>query len=447
MRKISLFILVLFALTSILSGCGNSTNNTKNAAQNASKSSSNTQQVIKYWYPWGGDSEKWDKWRMSEFEKAHPEYKIEATYVPPDAGISNGKLMAAITGGDVPDLIVTSDYASAYSLATQGAFLSLDEALKSVGFDESNINPVFKDVMKYKGSTYLFPEDTNVNLLFYNKDLFKEAGLDPNNPPKTIDELDSMAKKLTKINGGKIERLGFIPWIDAGDDPYTWGYMFGANFYDVNTNKINLTDGKMAEVLNWEEQYAKLYNPQSIKSFTSGFGGAFSPTHPFMTGKVAMTINGNWFTNALKIYAPNINYGIAPIPAPPGGRYGGSNLGTNVFAIPKGAKNVKGAIEFILFAEQARIEDNNVTTWRSVPSLPAQIKDLTLVKNNDPLYSVVLSIANNSNSGHAALTSVSKQMSDDLRAIRDKVIYTGANPVPLLQDEQQKLQQLVDKNK
>ncbi|WP_026486429.1 ABC transporter substrate-binding protein [Caldanaerobius polysaccharolyticus] len=446
MKKLSLLVLcLLFMFTVALSGCSKS-NDTGKSAQKGDTSSAKTK-VIKYWYPWGGDSEKWDKWRISEFEKAHPEYKVEATYVPPDAGISNGKLMAAITGGDVPDLIVTSDYASAYSLAVQGAFLPLDDALKDAGFDESKVNPVFKDVMKYKDVTYLFPQDTNVNLLYYNIDLFKEAGLDPSKPPKTIDELDAMAKKLTKINGGKIERLGFIPWIDAGDDAYMWGYMFGANFYDVNANKINLTDGKMAAVLTWEKQYAQQYDPEKIKSFTSGFGGAFSPSHPFMTGKVAMTINGNWFTNALRIYAPKINYGIAPIPAPSGGRYGGSNLGTNVFAVPKGAKNIKGAMDFILFAEQARIEDDNVKTWRSVPALPDQVKDLTLVKEKDPLYPTILDIASNPNSGHTALTSVSKQMSDDLRAIRDKVIYTGADPSTLLKEEEQKLQGMVNRSK
>jgi multiple sugar transport system substrate-binding protein len=455
MKKLSVILSVLLVLVMLLVGCGSSQSNQQGtgSSQNAEPSQTSqsskdtaTVQTIKYWYPWGGDSETWDKWRIAEFEKDHPEYKIEATYVPPDAGISNGKLMAAIAGGNPPDVVITSDYASAYSLATQGAFLPLDDLLKKVGFDEEKMNPVFKDIMKYKDVTYIFPQDSNVHLLFYNIDMFKEAGLDPSKAPKTIDELDQYAEKLTKINNGKIDRLGFIPWIDVGDDPYMWGYMFGANFYDVNTNKINLTDGKMEAVLNWQKTYAQKYDPEKIKSFTSGFGGTFSPDHPFMTGKVAMDVNGNWFIRALEVYAPKVNYGIVPVPAPDGGRYGGSDLGTNVFFIPKGAKNPEGAAVFMMYAEQAKVMDENITTFRSVTIFPDDAKNLTLVKNNDKFYSTILNIALNPNSGHTALTGVSKQMGDDLRAIRDKVIYDNADPKPLLADEEKKLQEQVDKS-
>ncbi len=404
-------------------------------------------QVIKYWYPWGGDSEKWDKWRIAEFEKDNPGYKVEATYVPTDGGIANGKLMAAIAGGNPPDLVITHDYASAYSFATQGAFLPLDSALGGAGFRISRMNPVFQDVMKYKGHIYLFPQDSNVNLLYYNTDLFKEAGLDPDNPPKTIDQLDACAEKLTKVNNGKIERLGFIPWIDAGDEaPFMWAYMFGANLYNAKTNKVDLTSGKVANMLNWERKYARKYNPEKIKSFTSGFGGAFSPDHPFMTGKVAMTINGNWFNNALRIYAPKIKYNIAPIPAPEGGRYGGSNLGTNVFAVPKGAKNIKGAAVFMMYAGKAKIMDDNIKQWRSVTIFPEDYQNFTLVKEKDKYFQMILAIAANKNSGHTALTSVAKQMGDDLKSIRDNVIYNDVDPVKLLADEEKKLQTQVNNN-
>jgi ABC-type glycerol-3-phosphate transport system substrate-binding protein len=407
-------------------------------------SSAGKVQIIKYWYPWGGDSEKWDKWRISEFEKDNPGYKVEATYVPTDGGIANGKLMAAIAGGNAPDLVITHDYASAYSYAAQGALLPLDSALKTAGFRIGNLNPVFLDVMRYKGKIYLFPQDSNVSLLYYNIDLFKEAGLDPAKPPKTISQLDAYVEKLTKITDGKIERLGFIPWIDAAEEnQFLWAYMFGANVFDANSNKVDLTSGKLTEVLKWEGKYAQKYNPEKIKSFTSGFGGAFSPDHPFMTGKVAMTVNGNWFNNALKIYAPKINYAIAPIPAPESGRYGGSILGTNVFLVPKGAKNIKGAAAFMMYAEKAKIMDDNIRQWRSVTIFPSDYPNYTLVKQKDKLYETILSVIMNKNSGHTALTSVAKQMSDDLKSIRDNVIYNGVDPTPLLSTEEKKLQNQV----
>lgn len=432
MRKFfSLVMISIFIFLMILSTC----------------SSAGKVQVIKYWYPWGGDSEKWDKWRIAEFEKDNPGYKVEATYVPEDGGIANGKLMAAIAGRNPPDLVVTHDYASVYAFATKGAFLPLDSALKDAGFKLSKMNPVFQDVMRYKGKIYLFPQDSNVNLLYYNIDLFKAAGLDPVNPPKTINQLDACTEKLSKIVDGKIERLGFIPWLDAGEEaPFLWAYMFGSNLYDTKTNKIDLASGKVASMLNWQKKYAQKYNPEKIKSFYSGFGGAFSPDHPFMTNKVAMTVNGNWFANALRIYAPKINYAVAPIPAPEGGRYGGSNLGTNVFMVPKGAKNIKAAAVFMMYAGKAKIMDDNIKQWRSVTIFPDDYKNFTLVKEKDKLFQMILEIASNKNSGHVALTSVGKQMGDDLKSIRDNVIYNNVDPAKLLADEEKKLQAQVDKD-
>ena len=72
--------------------------------------------------------------------------------------------------------------------------------------------------------------------------MFEEAGLDPDKPPTTIAELDEYAEKLTQSNDGKIDRLGFIPWIDAGDDSLLWGWVFGANFFDAETNTVQLDE-------------------------------------------------------------------------------------------------------------------------------------------------------------------------------------------------------------
>ena len=76
----------------------------------------------------------------------------------------------------------------------------------------------------------------------------------------------------------------------------------------------------MVTYMEWISEYAKKYNPERIATFTSGLGGMFSPDHPYMTGKVGMTITGNWFSNALKIYAPDVPYRVCAVPVPEGGR-------------------------------------------------------------------------------------------------------------------------------
>lgn len=460
MKKVlSLLVLSVFVLTAILSGCGSgTTQSSAPAAKEAStaaaaattaaetaKPAAPKNQELNYWYPWGGDSEKWDKWRIGEFEKANSGYKVNATYVPPDGGISNGKLLAAIAGGNPPDLVVTSDAASGYALSTQGALEPIGTYLDRVGLKESDIIQSFLPLMKYKGQTYIMPMDSNVNLLYYNVAMFKEAGLDPDNPPKTIEELDKYAEKLNKINGSKIERLGFIPWIDAGDDSYLWGWIFGCNFFNTDTGKVEISGQPLVNLYKWMNSYAKKYNPEKIKSFTSGFGGAFSPDHAFFTGKIAMTVNGNWFSNALRLYAPKVEYKVAPIPAPQGGREKATTYGTNIFLVPKGAKNIEAAALFMKFAEDPAISADNINTWRSITILKTGWDKIKLVQDGDAVYKIVREIAESPNSGHAALTKVAKQMGNDLKAIRDNVIYNNKDPQPLLTDEEKKLQAEVDK--
>ncbi|WP_313999539.1 ABC transporter substrate-binding protein [uncultured Paenibacillus sp.] len=452
---VGMMLSLMLVITACSSGSGQSGGggNSENAAAEQGNSGENAVAAedqggeINYWYPWGGDSEKWDKWRMEEFGKKNPGYKINATYVPPDGGLTNGKLVSAISGKNPPDVVISSEYASAYSLAAQGALEPLDEYLAALDFQESDVLSSFLPLMKYKDITYLYPQDSNVNLLYYNVKMFEEAGLDPNNPPETIEELDAAAEKLAKVNGSSIDRLGFIPWIDAGDDAFLWGWIFGANFIDEATGAVKLNDDRLANLYNWMNKYARKYNPEKIKSFTSGFGGAFSPDHPFFTGKVGMTVNGNWFANALKIYAPDLEYRVAAIPFPEGGREKATTFGTNVFMIPKGAKNPQNAMKFIMFAGQPEILADNINTWRSISIYTKPSDAIKWDKENDPVYKVVREVAASPNSGHPALTPVAKEMSNELKLLRDNVIYNNKDPKPLLEDAEKKLQTALDKKK
>lgn len=443
-------VVISLILTFLLVMTACSGNSSKNEAANGTeteKVSTDQGGEINYWYPWGGDSETWDKWRMEEFIKANEGYKINSTYVPPDGGLTNGKLVSAISGKNPPDVVISAEYASAYSLAAQGALEPMDDLLAAAGFNESDVLSSFLPLMKYKDKTYLFPQDSNVNLLYYNVEMFREAGLDPDNPPKTIEELDIAAEKLNKINGSNIDRLGFIPWIDAGDDAFLWGWIFGANFVNEETGNVELNDDHLVNMYNWMNKYAQKYDPEKIKSFTSGFGGAFSPDHPFFQGKVAMTLNGNWFANALKIYAPDMEYRVAAIPFPEGGREKATTFGTNVFMIPKGAKNPAAALKFIQFAGKPEILADNINEWRSISIYTAPSDAIKWDKEDDQVYKVVKEVAASPNSGHAALTPVAKEMSNELKLLRDSVIYNNKDPKPLLEAVEKKLQSALDKKK
>ncbi|HOQ06274.1 MAG TPA: extracellular solute-binding protein [Clostridiales bacterium] len=447
-KRVLSIVLMLCIAATLLAACGKTEQKDTGDQGNVTPGGdTNTGEkiVVKYWYPWGGDSETWDLWRVSEFEKKYPQYKFECTYVPEGAGISNGKLAAAVNSGDVPDLVVIDRPTEAYAYATQGGFEQLDDVLDKVGFEWDKINQALLPLMKYDGKTYLIPQNTDTTVLFYRTDLFAEAGLDPNNPPKTMAELDEYAKILTKKDAsGNVTQYGFIPWLDAGLDPQTWSWMFGANVYDVNTNKVSLNTPEMIANFKWQMGYAELYDPAAIKSAASSFGEAFSANHAFMTGKVAMTAMGNWFCNAIRIYAPDLEYNIAPLPAPEGGRYGGCALNSNVCAVPRGAKQAEGAVLFALFCQEPYIMDDNNKQWRSLGIYPDRINELTLMKEGDKFLPTIVDITFNENSGMWALTSAATFMNDKLRSGLEECIYNKADPATVLAQIEKEVQAAID---
>ncbi len=394
-----------------------------------------------YWSCFTGDSATWDQERIDAFNEAYADLGIvcDVQFVPDGAGISNGKLISAISGGNAPDLLITDAPTSAYQYAAEGCFIELDEILDSIGLEVDDFFAGCKDVMYYDGKCYLVPQDTNVILLYYRPDIAEECGLDPDNPPANLDELNAWADAMTVANDTGYDRFGLIPWLDSGNDSFTLPYIFGANPYDSETGLINLTDDQMVKYMTWVQDYAAKYDPERINAFTSGLGGMFSPDHPFMTGKVGMTITGNWFSEALRQYAPDVQYRVCPVPVPEGGRVKSSTFGCNVFAIPTGTdpKQAQLASLFISFCEQGTVNEDNFAQWRSIPVMDKAFDDVSLTKNGDPMYALEREIANSPENGIPALCAVSAELSTQFSTLRETLIYNTSLDVKA---ELQKLQ-------
>ena len=394
-----------------------------------------------YWSCFTGDSATWDQERIDAFNEAYADLgiKCEVQFVPDGAGINNGKLISAISGGNAPDLLITDNPTSAYQYAAEGSFMELDGILKEIDLKVDDFFAGCKDVMYYDGKCYLVPQDTNVIMLYYRPDIAAECGLDPDNPPTNLDELNAWSDAMTVANDGGYDRFGLIPWLDSGNDAFVIPYIFGANPYDDDSGKINLTDDQMVKYMTWVQEYAAKYDPEKINAFTSGLGGMFSPDHPFMTGKVGMTLTGNWFSEALRQYAPTVEYRVCPVPVPDGGRVKSSTFGCNVFAIPYGTdpKQAELASLFIRFCEQGTVNEDNFAQWRSIPVIDAAFDDVSLTKNGDAMYALEREIANSPENGIPALCAVSAELSTQFQTLRETLIYNTSLNV---KDELQRLQ-------
>jgi ABC-type glycerol-3-phosphate transport system substrate-binding protein len=185
----------------------------------------------------------------------------------------------------------------------------------------------------------------------WNKADFRDAGLDPNAPPRSLEELDRLVRRLNKYQGqGKgrrFLRIGLVPWGQYGsaNSLFTWGWAFGGSFYDPESHRITCDDPKVVSALEWMCRYAKEYDVTRIASLQAGFGTA--ELNPLYLGKLSMSCLHISGIEEIRKYAPNLQYGMTYIPAPEGGEQHTSWVGGWCMAIPKGARHPKEAWELI----------------------------------------------------------------------------------------------------
>lgn len=302
--------------------------------------------IIDFWQPFGEIPGETIEVMVKQYNAAYPAVEVKVTFAPGvTAAGTNPKLLAAIAGGTPPDVVI-HDGSSFTTWVAQGASTAIDDLVKQAGIVKEDYFPFSWEKVNFEGRIWGLPFDTDVRALYYNKDMFSEAGLDPEKPPRSIEDLDRYADKLTKYGPAKkLERFGILPW---GGNWFLcgWAWSFGAKLFDPKTNKIALNHPKMVEALDWEVAYAKKYGIQTISAFASGWGGGAQ--NPFISGKVAMDVTGDWVLADIRRYGPQIKFGLAIVPYPSGGE-ATTWSGGFVFAIPRGSKHLKEAWKFMSF--------------------------------------------------------------------------------------------------
>lgn len=284
------------------------------------------------------------------------------------------RFLVGVAGGMPPDVIRFDRYAVT-EWAARGAFLDLtefierdrasgrpDAILPENYFDSCWDEVVYRDPVTGKTGVYGIPEKVDNRALFYNKDLLKRAGyVDENGearPPKTWEELEEMAVKLTERDEkGAIKRLGFAPnygnsWL------YLYGWMNGGQFMSDDGKRCTLNDARVVEALAWMRKvYDSLGGASAVRAFESTL--QWGDLDAFITGKVAMKIDGFWqITDTVAQFGRHVNWGIARPPIPRWQLEAGSKTSTWVsgwcHAIPTTAKNKEGAWELIRYLASRR---------------------------------------------------------------------------------------------
>jgi len=301
---------------------------------------------ISVWHPWGGTQKEMFEQVVREFEKRHPDFDVRVVFTPNNLS-NNQKFFTAVAARKPPDVCFV-DGPQVAEWAEQGALSALDERIKKAGIDKDDYFPPCWLQNSYRGKVWALTYCADPNFGFvWNKKVFREAGLDPSRPPRTIAEMDRMADRITKFEGGRLVRIGLIPWAQYGsaNSIFTWGWALGGEFYDPDKRMITADRKECVRALEWMCSYARKYDVSRIASLQQGFGSA--EQNPFYIGKLGMTCLHISGIEDIKRYAPDLEYGVTYIPSPPGGEKHSSWVGGWCIAIPKGSRHPDLAWEFI----------------------------------------------------------------------------------------------------
>ncbi len=333
-----------------------------------------------------------------EFARLHPEYElnhdVETTIAGWDVVMASLATMAA--SGDCPDAIYIQ--LPSHIVYYSGYFQSLDQFIRNdPDFNIADLDVAVMDSnVQFNDAYWFMPDQFGACGLLYNRDMFEEAGLDPDAPPTTWSQFVEYARKLTKFDSnGTPVQLGYSGYSWNKGWPTFYEFLatsYGTFMVDPLGIEWTVNTDEIKSILNLGKELTAIY------------GGS----EKWPEGVNFSVVNGNaamqeyvlaWA--ASEAITSNVNFSVATMPVADG--FEATYMASNgyVWAIPKGAKNPEGAWEWIkhyytdgAYAYEKYTAEKNGLTW--IPSyqlhLPtrAKINDLLMpLVDNERLLQVI----------------------------------------------------------
>jgi multiple sugar transport system substrate-binding protein len=313
------------------------------------------------------------------FGRTHEGIVVETTPIPWQE--HEKKILTAVVSGNPPDVV--NQVTPVAKWAARLALMPLDGYIRRDRFDSTMFFPSLWEEMRYRGHIYAIPVFSASYALFYNKKMFREAGLDPEKPPRTWREVwDLNDRFLVRDGAGRIVRMGFIPNYGNVQTFMLMAWERGATFLSADGTTVTLADSAVRTSLDWIADFYSRYPLDDVAAFMGGFG--FAEQHGFLAEKVAMMVLDNSFPDQIRAYRPDLEYGVALVPTFPGcGPV--SVSGSWWLGIPRGAPHPDAAWEFIAHAvgKEAQLVEVEKAEESMFPANRLAAMDPRFMKNRE----------------------------------------------------------------
>lgn len=330
-------------------------------------------QELTFWHYWDGANGQVLQDLIDRYEEEHPGVTINAEFVPGGELVS--KLQTAIAGRQTPTMAI-SDLVAMPLLTSSGVLAPLDDYIAESGMDMSDY---FEGPLVYgmrDGQRYSLPVSASNLGLFWNKAIFEEAGLDPNTPPTTWDELVEMSETIKEKTG----KWGLELFTDGGEGTswqwqvYLWGKGGDVLTEDLSAPAFNSEAGQ--EALQF---WVDLIHEHEVSTI--------APWGLFGRGEAAMVMDGSWMTQFFPMQV-NFELGSAVFPHPEDGEPATNMGGEQVFIFNSDPETQQAAWDFIEWfsSTPVQVEWNRGTGFMPIKQSVANDEAyVAWVKNARPL--------------------------------------------------------------
>ena len=330
---------------------------------------------IIFWHAMGGNFQPTLNKSVEEYNKSQDKVEVEALYQGSYQEALNK--FKSVQGTDkAPALIQLNEISTEY-MYNSGAITPMQEFVKKDNYDLTKLEDTLINYYTINGTLYSMPFNSSASILLYNKDAFKEVGLDPEKAPKSYKELAEAAKKLTKGT----ERYGFAMIMDA--------WFIEQLLANENTLYVNEENGRAGK-----SPTAVAYNGEKIKTIfnwlndmyrdntATSYGKEYQNTRAaFLSGKVSMYIDSSAGIQQLTELA-NFEIGSAYVPSE-NGEFTGVPIGGASLWITNSVSDEKQAAawDFVKYA----VSKESQALWASSTgyySVNKEAYDLDLLKKD-----------------------------------------------------------------
>ncbi|WP_326570706.1 extracellular solute-binding protein [Actinacidiphila glaucinigra] len=329
MKKTVLTVLSAVALTVPLAACG--------SGGSDSAAGGDAHGPITVWYSNNAQEVAWGKSMVASWNAAHPDEKVKAQEIP--AGKSSEEVIgAAITAGNAPCLILNTAPAAVPGFQKQGGLVALDDFPGGKKYLEERTGERLSQYASPDGKHYQMPWKSNPVMVFYNKDLFKKAGLDAEHP-KLSTYQDFLTTSRALVKGGAHAAIWPAPTSEFYQSWFDFYPLFAAQ-----TGKQLVEDGK-----------AQFASPDGVKAaefWKTMYADRLAPNEQyngdaFADGKSAMAIVGPW---AVSVYGDKVKWGAVPVPTATGAEAKGTFSDEKSIGMFTACKNKGTAWDVLKFA-------------------------------------------------------------------------------------------------